>query len=102
MTKDTKIKSVVFNNRKKQLTILYTSGNKVGIHYRSLGIRRNIHRAWVDKETRGKSIGLEFLDGIVDYMPYDQPLAITKNPEFLLQSHIEALIATIKSAIKKK
>jgi len=102
MKKDTKIKSVTFNNRKKQLEIMYTSDRKISIHYRSLGIRKNLSDAWVDKESRGRSIGLELSDGTVDYMPYDQPFAIVKDPDFLLQSHIEALIATIKLAIKKK
>ncbi|MEK7790662.1 MAG: hypothetical protein AAB309_03445 [Deltaproteobacteria bacterium] len=102
MKKNTKIKSVSFNNRKKLLDVTYTSGHKVSIHYSSLGIRKNLNDAWIDPESGKRSIGLELSDGSVDYMPYDQPLAIVKDPNFLLQSHIEALIATIKLIIKRK
>ena len=102
MKKDREIKSVIFNNHKKQLLILYTSGHGINVHYRSLGIKKNIKRAWVDQETRGKSVGIELSDGTIDYMPYDQPLAIIKDPDFLLQSHIELLIAKIKSSLHKR
>ena len=93
MKKNTKIKAVTFNNRKKQMDISYTSGHKVRIHYRSLGIRKNLNNTWVDKESRGRSIGLELSDGHIDYMPYDQPLDIIKDPEYMLQNHIEHIIA---------
>lgn len=95
-------KSVTFSNRKKQIDVSYTSGKKASVHYGSLGIRQNIKEVWIDKETKGKSIGIMLADGSVDFMPYDQPLAINKDPEYMLQNHIEQIIAQIREVIEKK
>ena len=97
-----KFKKIDFNNRKKQLHFTYASGKKAALHYSQLGITTNIKKAWVDKETRGKSIGLEFSNGKKDYVPYDQPLSLIKDTDTLLQQHIELIIASIKTAIKEK
>ena len=98
--KDKKFKKVSFNNRKKQLKVVYTSGKKIFLHYSNLGIRSNIDQVWIDPETKGQSIGIEYSNGKIDFMPYDQPLAIVKDPEFILQTQMENLIAEIKEAIK--
>ncbi len=95
------IKSAEYSNKKKQILINYAYGKKISLHYGSLGIRQNIKEVWVDKETGGKSLGMELADGSVDYMPYDQPLAISGDPEFMLQNHIERIIAKIKEELEK-
>jgi len=95
-------KNVSFSNKKKLLIFTYFSGKVIKVHYDSLGIKTNIEKAWVDKETNKKSIGIRFTNGRNDYIPYDQPLAIAKDPDYLLQNHIEIIIARIKDAIKKK
>lgn len=100
--KNTTFKSVAFNNRKRQLLVTYHSGKKVTLHYSGLGIRSQIEEAWVDKETRGRSVGIKFVNGKIDFMPYDQPLALVKDPEFILQNQIEKLIAYIKEVLQKK
>ena len=100
--KSTRFKSVKFSNKNKKIKVEYTSGQKVVVHYGSLGIRKNIRSVWVDKETGNKSVGIEFLDGDVDYMPYDQPLYIVKDPEYLLQNHVENVIAQINEIISRK
>ena len=97
-----KFKTVSFNNRKKQLHCVYTSGKIINLHFGQLGIRKNIIRVWIDKETGGRSIGFELSDGSVDFMPYDQPLAVVRDPEFLLQTHIEIMTARIKEEIRKQ
>ena len=97
-----RIKSVSFNNRKKVLHINYFSGKTADIHYSQIGIDENLSDVWVDKETRGLSIGLRLENGDENYMPYDQPLALIKDPEFLLQNQIEKLIAHIKEIISEK
>lgn len=99
---DKKFKMVSYNNRKKQIAFVYTSGKRVTVHYSQLGIKRNISRTWIDRETSGQSVGYEFEGGRVDYMPYDQPLAVARDPEFLLRTHIERLTAKIKGVLKKK
>ena len=95
-------KSAKFSNKKKQIDISYTSGKQVSIHYGHLGIKQNIKKLWIDKETRGKSIGIILDNGTIEYMPYDQPLAIIKDPEYMLQNHIEHIIAQIKEVLEKK
>lgn len=95
-----KFKSVSFNNRKKQLVVVYTTGKRAALHYSPLGIKSNIREIWIDKETRSQSIGIRYDNGKVDYIPYDQPLAVIKDPEFLLQTHIEILISRIEVAIQ--
>ena len=95
-------KSAKFSNKKKQIDISYTSRKTVSIHYGHLGIKQNIKKLWIDKETRGKSIGIMLADGTIDYMPYDQPLDIIKDPEYMLQNHIEHIIAQIEEELEKK
>src|SRR3990167_9343433 len=97
--RDNKFKSVDFNNHKKQLFFVYTTGKKVSVHYSQLGINSNIVKAWVDHETRDRSIGLEFENGSKDYLPYDQPLELVKDADYLLQNHIELVISYIKDEI---
>ena len=100
--KTSTFKSAKFSNKKKQIDVSYTSGKQVSIHYGHLGIKQNIKKLWIDKETRGKSIGIMLDNGTIDYMLYDQPLAIIKDPEYMLQSHIEHIIAQIKEVLEKK
>ena len=100
--KTSKIKSASFNNRKKVLEVNYVSGKSAKVHYHQLGITKNLMEVWVDKETNGLSLGMRFEDQTEDYMPYDQPLALVRDPEYLLQNDIERLIANIKGVIVKK
>ena len=100
--KNQKIKDAEFSNKKKELTVLYCSGKEVTIHYGSLGLNQSINDVWVDTETKGRSLVIELEDGDVEYMPYDQPLALIGDPEFLLQNHIEHIIAQINEELAKK
>jgi len=100
--KTERIKNAAFNNRRKVLTVEYASGKKAEVHYGQIGIRRNLEEVWIDRETRGRSLGLRFADGSEDYMPYDQPLALTKDPQFMLRTHLEKVIARINEALAAK
>jgi len=97
-----KIKKVSFSNKTKEIEIEYASKKKYLLHYGQLGIGKNIVRAWVDSETKGKSVGFEFDDGSIDFMPYDQPLVLNKDPEYMLQEQIEHLVLELNEAIQKK
>lgn len=97
-----RFKSATFSNKKKQIDILYTHGKHATIHFGSIGIKKLIKGIIVDRETNGKSLKIVFEDESVDYLPYDQPLVIFRDPEVLLQIHIERIIAKIKDAIVKK
>ena len=97
-----KFASATFSNKKRQIAIKYTNGKQAMIHFGSVGINKLLKEIKVDWETNGKSLKLIFVDGSEDYLPYDQPLVITKDPEILLQIHIERVTAKIKEAIAKK
>jgi hypothetical protein len=96
-----RFESATFSNRKKQIDIRYTNGKRATIHFGSVGIRKLIKEIKVGWETNGKSLKFVFEDDSVDYMPYDQPLVIARDPEVLLQIHIERITAKIKDAIAK-
>ena len=100
--KSDKIKVASFNNRKKTLRVDYVSGKTARIHFSQIGIQDNISEVWVDRETRGKSLGIRLINGREEFMPYDQPLALIKDSDFLLQNHIEHVIAHIHKAITSK
>ncbi|MFC1611267.1 hypothetical protein ACFL6C_09920 [Myxococcota bacterium] len=102
MSKSEKIGSVRVNNRRKQMTVKYASGKEVTLHYGQIGITQNIVEVGVDTETGGRSIMIRYEDGEVDFMPYDQPLAVAKDPEFLLQNDIEVMTARIRHELKTK
>jgi DNA-binding Xre family transcriptional regulator len=97
-----KFKSATFSNKKRQIELVYTNGKHASIHFGSVGIKKLIKEVKVDWETNGKSLKITFEDDSIDYLPYDQPLVIVKDPEYLLQIHIERITAKIKEAIAKK
>ncbi len=100
--KSTRVKNVTFDNRKKQLTVRYAGRNKVTIHYGQIGITKNLREAYSDKETKHRTVVLVLADGSTELMPSDQPLALINDPEFLLQTHIERLVARIRRELQKK
>ncbi|QMU56601.1 MAG: hypothetical protein GKS04_05650 [Candidatus Mycalebacterium zealandia] len=97
-----KIKSATFSNRKKEINVIYATGKEATVHYGSLGISKGIQEVWVDKETGNRSLGMRFEDGTADYMPSDQPLFLIKDPEYMLQDHIEHIIARINKELSRK
>jgi len=100
--KTEKIEAVEFNNRARQLSVQYRSGKAVHIHFGQIGIAKTVSRMWVDHETNGRAIGIEFADGSIDFIPYDQPLAVAKDPEYLLQHQMEVLTALIRRKLEQK
>lgn len=100
--KKLKFSSATFSNKKKQIEACYSNGKVAVVHFGALGIKKLLKDIEVDRETRGRSLKLIFVDDSVDYLPYDQPLALTKDPEYLLQVHIEKITAKIRAAIEKK
>ena len=97
-----KFKSATFSNRKKEIHIVYASGKKAVVHYGSIGITDPVKHIQVDKETSGRTLKIEFANGKTDYMPYDQPLFLIKDPEYMLRDHIENIVARIKEEIDRK
>lgn len=100
--KGLKLKSAIFSNKKRELEITYSSGKTIKIHFGALGIVRNLKGVWIDTETKGRSLGIEYVDGDIDYLHYDQPLHMAKDPEYILQNHIENIIAQIREELEKR
>lgn len=100
--KSERVRDVGFDNRRHVLAVHYTSGKDIEVHYGQLGIRRKVVAAWVDDETRGRAVGLRLDDGSELHMPYDQPLAVGRDPEYLLRSHLERVIARIRQVLAEK
>ena len=67
--KTERIEAVEFNNRARQLSVQYRSGKTINIHFGQIGITKTIARVWVDRETNGRAIGIEFADGSTDFIP---------------------------------
>lgn len=97
--RDNKFRQVCRDNHKREIELVYTSGKKVTVHYAHIGIQAPIRKIWIDKETRGKSIGIELDNGKVEYMPFDQPLALVNDADYLLEHHIELMTTKIRQAI---
>lgn len=97
-----KISKVDFNNRKKELTIVYKNKKIVTLHYGQLGLKKNILSARIDPESKGLALALGFQDGKKEYIPYDIPLILSQDPDYLFQTEIEELIADIKIKMQDK
>ena len=100
--KQHRITRVSFHNRKKQLVVEYGSGTQVLVHYGEVGIRKNLRSASLDRETGGRAIRLDYRDGTTDFMPYDQPLAAVRDPEFMLRHDLEVLVARIRERLDQQ
>jgi hypothetical protein len=100
--KTARIRAVRFDNRRRKLALDYSSGRTLEVHYGHLGITQKVSAAWVDKETRGRAIGIRLEDGSEEHMPYDQPLALARDPEYQLRTHIERVLAHIRQVLVEK
>lgn len=100
--KSERIRAVSFDNRRRRLAIEYASGKRAEVHYGHLAITTKVIEAWVDTETRGGAVDMRLEDGTEEYMPWDQPLALVQDPEFLLRTHLERVLAHIHRAFADK
>ena len=100
--KTERIRAVQFDNRRRTIDVEYFTGKRAKVHYGQLGLAEKISAVWVDEETGRRSVGIRLVDGTEDYMPYDQPLALAKDPEDLLRDQIERVVARIQQALARK
>lgn len=97
-----RIRGVTFDNRRRRLAIEYASGKRIEVHYGHLGITSKVVDAWVDTETHGCAVGMRLHDGTEEYMPWDQPLALAQDPEFVLRTQLERVLAHIHQTLADK
>jgi hypothetical protein len=100
--KHRKFKKVTFDNKKRAFHLEYTSGLKVDCPYSALGIREKVMDAAPDSEVGDHSFYFVLENGKKDYVPYDQPLHIAQNPEYLKQQTLYEMTKAINAFIRKE
>ncbi len=83
--KHKKFKNVEFDNKKKVFYLEYTSGLKLECPYSALGIKNKVVEAGPDEETGQHSFYFILDNNRTDFVPFDQPLHIVQNPEYVKQ-----------------
>src|SRR5436309_10339001 len=100
--KHRKFKRVVFDNKKRVFHLEYTSGLKIDCPFSSLGIRDKVTDAAPDSEAGEHSFYFVLESGKKDYVPYDQPLYIVQNPEYVKQQTLYEMTKMINEFIRKE
>lgn len=100
--KHKKIKQVEWDNKKKLFHVKYTSGLEVDCPYSALGVRENVVEAAPDKEVGQHSFYFMTESGKKDFVPYDQPLHIVQNPEYVKQQTLFEVTKKINQFIEEE
>ncbi len=74
-----------FDNKMRMFHLEYTSDLKVDCPYSALGIHDKVVESGPDPEVGRHSFYFVLSNGKKDYVPYDQPLHIVQNPEYVRQ-----------------
>jgi hypothetical protein len=96
-----KFKKVTFDNKKRSFHLEYTSGLKIDCPYSALGIHEKVADAAPDSEVGDHSFYFVLESGKKDYVPYDQPLHIVQNPEYMKQQTLYEMTKAINEFIRK-
>ena len=99
--KHRKFKKVEFNNKKKVFILTYTSGLKIECPYSALKINKKVIEAAPDKEVGGHSFYFVLENGHKDYVPYDQPLHIVQNLEYVKHEILFEITLQVNKIIKR-
>ncbi len=100
--KHRKFKYVIFNNRKKVFNLTYTSGLEVECPYSALAIKKKVVEAGPDPEVGYHSFYFKLEDEYIGYVPFDQPLHIVKNPDYLRAEAVNRMTHEVKDMYEKK
>ena len=98
--KHKKFKEVEFDNKKKVFHLIYTSGLALDCPYSALGIREKVIEAMPDPEVGGHSFCFVLENGAKEFVPYDQPLHIVQNPEYMKQQALYEMTKKVNELIK--
>lgn len=99
--KHKKFKTVEFDNKKKVFYLKYTSGLKVECPYSALKIRNKVIEAAPDLEVGKHSFYFVLENGKKEFVPYDQPLHIVQNPEYVKQTTLYTITKQLNEFIQK-
>jgi hypothetical protein len=100
--KHKKFKTVGFDNKKRVFKLEYTSGLKVVCPYSVLGIREKVKDAGPDSEAGEHSFYFVVESGKKEYIPYDQPLHVVQNPEYVKHETLYQMTKAINGFISKE
>ncbi|MBI3556772.1 MAG: helix-turn-helix transcriptional regulator [Deltaproteobacteria bacterium] len=100
--KHKKFKKVVFDNKKRVFHLEYTSGLKLDCPYFSLRIKGKVVDAGPDSEAGGHSFYFTLENGKSDYVPFDQPLHIVQNPEYVKEQTLYQMTKRLQQFIKRE
>lgn len=100
--KHRKFKKVEFDNKKRLFHLQYTSGLKLECPYSALDIRDKVVEAGPDQEVGRHSFYFILSNGKKDYVPYDQPLHIAQNPEYMKEQTLYKVTKQINHFIKQE
>ena len=96
-----KFKKVTCDNKKRVFHLEYTSGLKTECPYSALGIHAKVVESVPDAETGGHSFYFVLENGKKDYVPFDQPLHIAQNPEYVREQTLYEVTKQLNEFIKK-
>lgn len=99
--KHEKFKMVEHDNKKKVFRLEYTSGLKIECPYSALGIKHAVVEATPDKESGRHSFYFVLENGETEYVPFDQPLHIVQNPEYVREQTLYEVTKQLNEFLKK-
>lgn len=97
--KHIKFKKIQYNNREKVFKLEYTSGLVVECPYFALGINKNVTEAAPDIEVGNHSFYFILENEHKDYVPFDQPLHIVQNPDYVLEETLYQMTRNINKFV---
>ena len=100
--KHKKFKKIKFDNKKRVFHLEYTSGLKVECPYSALGIRGKVIEASPDAEVGRYSFYFILENGKKEFVPFDQPLHIAQNPEYVKQRTLFEITKQLNRFIERE
>jgi hypothetical protein len=100
--KHKKFRSIIHDNKKKVFKLEYTSGLYLECPYSALGIKLKVLESGLDKETGNHTFYFILEDGTTDYVPFDQPLSIANNADYVKEQALYEITKEINFFIKKE
>ena len=101
MMKHKKFKKIQFDNKKKLFYLEYTSGLKIECPYSTLGIQGMVVESAPDKESGQHSFYFILDNGDKKFVPFDQPLHIVQNPEYVRQHTLYEITKQLNVYLEK-
>lgn len=99
--KHNKFKSARHDNKKRLFNLEYSSGLKIECPYSALGIKGAVVEASPDNESGRHSFYFDLENGVREFVPFDQPLHIVQNPEYVRQQTLYEVTKQLNVFIQK-